>query len=89
MSKRKIVFALLLFASISLLNIVVLIEASYQENQLVVDPLEQQPLQYLSTVIVYNKVCNSSSMQCDIAQVDDNCYLYRYNCKNEPEPEDP
>ena len=86
MSKRKIVFALLLIASTSLLNIVVLIEASNQENQLTVDPLKQQSLQSRSEYeLHYNKLCNYASWRCDIDQDGNNCYQYRYDCEDQSE----
>lgn len=42
MSKRKMVFAILFFLGVLLVNDAVLIEAFHQENQLAVDPLNQQ-----------------------------------------------
>ena len=66
-SKRKIVFALLLIASVLLLNVAVLIEASNQENQFTVDPFEQQ-LFPTGGKIIANVMCNYASSRGEIIE---------------------
>ena len=81
MSKKKVVFTLLFIASISLLNIVVLIEASNQGDPLLVDPFEQQPVP--AVVIKYNKYCNQAILQCDIYNDSSDCVQLPRNCYND------
>ena len=77
MSKRTVIFALLFIAGISLLNVAVLIEASNQEDSLLVDPFEQQPV---PVSIHYNKRCNLESNRCEIQNDKYDCVQLSLNC---------
>lgn len=79
MSNRKVVFAILFFLGISLLNVAVLLNASNQENQLVVDAFDQQPLAD-GDQTYYNVKCNISAEpepNCTIDEEDSTCTIYK------------
>lgn len=87
MSKRKVVFAILFILGVSLLNVAVLIDASNQVDQLVVDAFEQQPITADDDVAYYvaNKKCNIKNGECDIESVR-NCPIYKASGNCIPPP---
>ena len=78
MSKRKVIFALLFIASISLLNVAVLIEASNQEDQLVIDAFNQQPI--IAGTVNYPKRNCDAVKRCSIVDRHDDCYEINGYC---------
>lgn len=84
MSKRTVIFALLFIVGISLLNVVVLIEASYQGDQLVVDPFEKNVLPAATNFdLVTDYLCNYRSNRCDIYNKGKSCLQFSRKC-NDP-----
>ena len=83
MSKRKVIIAILFIASISLINVAVLIEASYQGNQLDIDPFELQSFFAEETNLYKNKLCNFVTRRCDISNQSNNCLQYPRNCTDQ------
>ena len=71
MFKRKVVFAILFMLSVSWINVAVLIEASNQENQLLVDAFEQQPIPTGSDTYAKRR-CNQSK-RCNIVDKNSTC----------------
>lgn len=79
MCKRNLIFAILFIFGISLLNAVVLIEASNQEHQLTVDAFEQQPIPVYRGVIK-EKNCNTDNGECDIPSAT-SCRFVNGDCR--------
>ena len=77
MSKRTVIFATLFIVGISLLNVAVLIEASNQEDALIVDPFEQQPV---PAAIERNHLCNFEAKRCWIKNKSYDCVQEPRNC---------
>lgn len=80
MSKRKVIFAILTVLGITLLNAVVLIQASNQGDQLLVDSLDQQAVPAAQQKIEPNRLCNFVSNRCDIEQTGNNCLQLPRDC---------
>ncbi len=83
MSKKKVTFALLFIASISLLNVAALIEATYEADQLDADAFKLLPFFASSVSLHTNKLCNYVSNQCDIASRNNNCLQYARDCSDQ------
>lgn len=83
MSKRTVIFAILFIVGISLLNVGVLIEASYEANQFDVDAFKLPPLVSVNISLQPNKLCNNVSNACDISTKNNNCWQMPRNCTDQ------
>ena len=77
MSKRTVIFAILFIVGMSVVNLAVLIEASNQEDALIVDPFEQQPV---PAAIRQNHLCNFEAKRCWIENKGNDCVQEPRNC---------